>query len=206
MSISIAAWCDDSDDLFNVSCCGYDIKTTVTDSPGVVNHWISDIKDIHRRRLHHLIVGLDVEWRPNSRDYCNPVATLQLCVGRICLIYQLIHTPYIPQSLVEFLGCENYTFVGVGISSDVEKLLDDYNLRVSNTVDLARLGADRRGLRRNAGLKELAREVLGFEIAKPKRVTRSRWDVVCLSSEQIQYACVDAFVSFEVGRRLGASG
>ncbi|GMH18657.1 hypothetical protein Nepgr_020498 [Nepenthes gracilis] len=150
---------------------------------------------------------LDVEWRSNFRwGYCNPVATLQLCVGRICLIYQLIHTPYIPRSLVESLGNENYMFVGVEISGDVEKLLGDYDLTVSNTVDLACLAADRRGLRRNAGLKELAREVLGFEVEKPMQVTRSTWDDVCLSCEQIQYACVDAFVSFEIGRRLGASG
>jgi hypothetical protein len=30
----------------------------------------------------------------------------------------------------------------------------------------------------------------------------SRWDPSCLSYRQIRYACIDAFVSFEVGRTL----
>ncbi|KAI8558574.1 hypothetical protein RHMOL_Rhmol04G0105500 [Rhododendron molle] len=58
---------------------------------------------------------------------------------------------------------------------------------------------------RNAGLVKLAREVLGKEFVKPRRVTLSDWDDDWLSREQIQYACVDAFVSFEIGRCLDAA-
>ncbi|KAK7820877.1 uncharacterized protein LOC111985631 [Quercus suber] len=88
----------------------------------------------------------------------DPVATLQLCVGRRCLIFQLIYATHFPNSLIEFLGNEDFTFVGVGIESDVEKLLDDYDLKVGNVVDLRGLAVDRLGNRdlKNAGLKGLA--------------------------------------------------
>ncbi|XP_028215188.1 uncharacterized protein LOC114397321 [Glycine soja] len=98
------------------------------------------------------------------------------------------------------------TFVGVGIREDVEKLLKDYNLNVVNVRDLRSFAAEKLGdlgLKR-AGLKSLALRGMGLEVAKPKRVTRSRWDNPWLTAEQVQYAAVDAFLSYETGRRLSS--
>lgn len=39
-------------------------------------------------------------------------------------------------------------------------------------------------------------------IEKPKKVTMSKWATPHLSREQVRYACIDAFVSFDVGHRL----
>ncbi|KAG9457797.1 hypothetical protein H6P81_002305 [Aristolochia fimbriata] len=210
MSISIieheSAW-DDTQRTYSVTLYDDEIFTTVTDSGEDVEQWIADIRYIHRRRLRRLIVGLDVEWRPSNRNYENPVALLQLCVGRRCLIFQLIHADYIPQALSDFLTDPNFTFVGVGIEPDVQKLLEDYHLLVPRTVDLRSLAANRTGRAElaRAGLKTLAMDVLGLDVQKPKRVTMSRWDYQWLKLEQIQYACVDAFLSFEIGRVLNAS-
>ncbi|GFS30829.1 hypothetical protein Acr_00g0014410 [Actinidia rufa] len=101
-----------------------------------------------------------------------------------------------------------YTFVGVGVDSDVEKLTDDYGISVATTVDLRSLAAAEYGVRelRNAGLKDLAMQVLGKEVVKPRWITMSRWDNEYLSASQVQYACVDAFLSFEIGRCLNAAG
>ncbi|CAB4316454.1 unnamed protein product [Prunus armeniaca] len=90
------------------------------------------------------------------------------------------------------------------IGSDVEKLLLDYGLHVANAVDLAVFAANRFGSSelRNAGLKGLARQMLGKEVQKPNRITMSRWDNQWLTCDQVQYACVDAFLSFEIGRHL----
>ncbi|XP_052180856.1 3'-5' exonuclease-like isoform X2 [Diospyros lotus] len=195
---------DDTHNVYDVTFFGDQILTTVTHSPPFVDSWISEIVRIHRRRLHSLIVGLDIEWRPNNRFYDNPAATLQLCVGHRCLIFQLIHAPYMPQSLIDFLGNPVYTFVGVGIDGDVEKLTEEYGLSVATTLDLRRLAAEECGMRelRNAGLKTFAMQVLGKEIEKPRRITLSRWDSEWLSAGQVQYACIDAFLSFEIGRVL----
>lgn len=55
---------------------------------------------------------------------------------------------------------------------------------------------------KSAGLKTLARVVLGRKMDKPKAVARSNWDSRRLTAVQVSYACIDAFVSFEVGRLL----
>lgn len=116
---------DSTDSTYIVSAIDEAIKTTVTDSGDVVSYWIDDILRIHRRRLNRLIVGLDIEWCPHGLHGTygeNPVALLQLCVGRRCLVFQLIHCDYIPDELNDFLLDERFLFVGVGIGDDLKKL------------------------------------------------------------------------------------
>lgn len=196
--------------LYQVTFFGDTIQTLVTDTTTMVDSWIQDVENSNRHAagLDRLIVGLDVEWRPNfNARIDNPVATLQLCVGRSCLIFQILHAPAVPASLFAFLNNPRYTFVGVGIHDDLEKLVGDYGLGVSRAVDLRQLAADELNKLelRNAGLKRLGLEVLGKEVEKPRRVTMSRWDNLYLSSEQVQYACVDAFLSSEIGTTLNAA-
>ena len=49
------------------------------------------------------------------------------------------------------------------------------------------------------------REVLGKGVEKPKRITLSRWDNAWLSAAQVQYACLDAFLSWKIGESLLAA-
>lgn len=199
---------ENSDSLFTVSFNStHSIVTTVTASSSAAAAWISGILAFHSRRLDSLIVGLDVEWRPSfSASHQNPVAVLQLCVGRRCLVFQLLHADAIPPLLLSFLADPRFRFVGVGVGEDVEKLIEDYEISVKNAVDLRALAAERTGRRelKQAGIVRLAMEVIGVEVKKPKRVTMSRWDQEFLMLDQIGYACVDAFLSFEIGRRLFA--
>ncbi|KAI0528895.1 hypothetical protein KFK09_001438 [Dendrobium nobile] len=180
------------------------IKTTLTSSGDEVDCWISDILRIHRRRLSRLIVGIDLEWRPSYSRYQNPIALLQVCVGRRCLIFKLLFADYIPTSLAEFLADLRFTFVGVGVKADADRLANEKGLYVSNAVDLRDLANEMMGPNdmKQKGLAGLAREVMGVFLNKPKYVTMSQWDQFYLSMDQIMYACVDAFVSFEIGRRL----
>nr|GMD86920.1 peptide-N(4)-(N-acetyl-beta-glucosaminyl) asparagine amidase [Ipomoea batatas] len=46
---------------------------------------------------------------------------------------------YIPRSLLAFLAHPRFTFVGVGVQEDADKLLRDHGLAVRNVVDLRRL-------------------------------------------------------------------
>ncbi|KAL3637093.1 hypothetical protein CASFOL_019392 [Castilleja foliolosa] len=204
----MVAYATDDDETYDVVFYDDTILTTVTADPDTVSDWISDIMQIHRYRLNRLIVGLDVEWRPcYIPGRRNPVATVQICVGRRCLIYQIIYTDYFPQYLIDFLSDENFTFVGVDVQSDLDKLDNDYGIGGNaHAVDLRMLAADaydRQDLNR-AGLKTLANFVLGKEMEKPEGVRRSNWARRWLTDEQVDYACVDAFVSFEIGRVLKA--
>nr|GEW05397.1 Werner syndrome-like exonuclease [Tanacetum cinerariifolium] len=54
----------------------------------------------------------------------------------------------------------------------------------------------------NAGIKKLTSRVLKREINKPKKITMSGWDSEWLTPAQVQYACLDAFLSFEIARVL----
>ncbi|CAO1948102.1 unnamed protein product [Urochloa humidicola] len=181
---------------------GDKITTTVTSSGEAVKDWLREVLSVHRRRLHKLVVGLDVEWRPLFGPGYSRTALLQLCVGRRCLIFQLLHAEYFPKALGDFLGDSDYRFVGVGVWDDAVRLRNDYGLRVARTVDLAELAAKEMGCPRDAGLKAIASEVMGATVDKPQRVRMGRWDASELSDEQIKYACIDAFVSFEIGRKL----
>ncbi|KAK7373537.1 hypothetical protein VNO80_06951 [Phaseolus coccineus] len=164
--------------LYDVTFETHNIHTLVTSHPSKVATWLSS----NTGRRHGLMVDLDIEWRPNTRaNTQNPVATLQLCVGHACLVFQIIHSPYIPCSMASFLEDPNVTFFGVGIQADTEKLLQDYDLHVANTLCLY---------------------VLGVEVQKPQRVTRSFWDNRWLTTQQVQYAAIDVFLSYEIGRQL----
>ncbi|KAJ1285286.1 hypothetical protein BS78_03G269000 [Paspalum vaginatum] len=177
------------------------IDTTLTNSGNVVDWWVSETYRAHRRDGGHL-AGLDVEWRPGRVP--GPVAVLQICVDHRCLIFQILHADFVPGSLSCFLADRQFTFVGVGIREDIAKLQSGYGLRVASAVDLRGIAARTLGnpelLRK--GLKALVWEVMGVEMDKPFDVSVSAWDAPVLSDDQLMYACVDAFASYEVARRL----
>ncbi|PHU21534.1 hypothetical protein BC332_06641 [Capsicum chinense] len=188
-------------EIYGVSFYGDQIEVTVTKNAAVVNDWINS----HRRRLHKLLVGLDIKWllcfNPEENQ---PVALLQFCVGRRCLLFQLLHKDAVPRFLVDFLMVPNFKFVGVGVKGDAEKLLRDHKLLVANTVDLNQLALSvyREEVYGKVGLQRMVKEVLGKVMEKPLNVTLSKWDAEELVYEQIEYAAIDAFVSFEIGKNL----
>ncbi|XP_042499123.1 Werner Syndrome-like exonuclease [Macadamia integrifolia] len=153
------------------------IETTVTDKASVAEDWVSDIRsrDNGDRRV---IVGLDCEWRPHPIRYMsNTTATLQLCINDKCLILQLFYMDYIPQSIKDFLNDPTFTFVGVEVADDAAKLRNEYGLTCNSTADLRAL-AKRHwpGRFRRPSLKDLASEVVGLYMAKPRNVTMSNWE------------------------------
>ncbi|CAJ2670654.1 unnamed protein product [Trifolium pratense] len=193
---------DYSHDKYDVVFHSETIHTLVTHTPSMVDAWLSNLP--RNSHTSNSLVGLDVEWLPNRQcNMDNPIAIIQLCINRECLVFQILRASFIPQSLVAFLENQGNTFVGVGIEQDVEKLLRDYSLRVANFLELRTLATQRLGeYVRGAGLKTLAAHVLGKDIEKPRRITMSRWDNFKLTPQQVQYACIDAFASFEIGRIL----
>ncbi|XP_055819456.1 uncharacterized protein LOC129888519 [Solanum dulcamara] len=182
------------------------IEVTVTKKASEVDRWIGQTVHIHRRRLHKLLVGLDIEWRAtrNPTEETPSVALLQLCVGHRCILFQLLHADYIPNSLFAFLGNPSFSFLGVGVHDDGVKLYTDYGLFVANPVDLNKLAMVVHEIEAygRIGLKRMAYEVLGKVMKKPFNVTMSEWDAEELVYEQVEYACIDAFVSFKLGMNL----
>nr|GMC85053.1 Werner Syndrome-like exonuclease [Ipomoea batatas] len=116
--------------LHQVEFHGVNLRVTVTKRAAEVDQWVSEVVHNNRLVLHNLIVGLDIEWHPCLVGEHNPVATLQLCVGKTCLIFQLLHRDYTPHSLIAFLANPQFTFVGVGVGDDAQKLRLDHGLVV----------------------------------------------------------------------------
>ncbi|KAL0374580.1 UNVERIFIED_CONTAM: hypothetical protein Sradi_3373700 [Sesamum radiatum] len=195
-------------DFYTVDFHGEFIQVTVAKKAAHVHQWISGILRLHRPCLHRkLIVGIDTEWLPNiAPGDDHPIAILQLCVGQHCLVIQLLHADCIPPSLYAFLADPRHVFCGVGVQEDVKKLYDHHGLTVVNTADLndlASLASGANGREYNhMGLKKMAAAILGKAMMKPLQVTLSKWDSHNLDFEQVEYAAIDAFVSFQIAVAL----
>lgn len=182
------------------------IHTTVTRDPEIVADWLSITEQINRRRLDYLVVALlHTECRDNVDRQENPVSILQICVGRRCLIFQIPDPVSIPNKLREFLANE-YIFVSVDIQNHLERLDEMYNIIIGGEriLDLRKLVAETYDDNNcyNVGLTDLAMKVLGKSAERPVQVSMSRWDDTWLTNDQIMYACLDAYISFQIGRLL----
>ncbi|XP_051142544.1 3'-5' exonuclease-like [Andrographis paniculata] len=184
------------------------VHTTLTNNRRIVTEWITNVeRSYESRRRRRSVVGLEMEWRHSYISEHNPVATVQLCIGQRCLIFQLLHCSLIPNIFWNFLVNPNYKFVGIGIRSNLEKLEYDYDVELNvNSVDLRHLAAIECEMNdlRFAGMTTLARVVLSKEVNRPRRVTMSRWDSESLTPLQVQFACISAYVSAKIGLALNA--
>ncbi|KAG8379734.1 hypothetical protein BUALT_Bualt07G0120200 [Buddleja alternifolia] len=187
---------------YTVTFAGTTIETTVTDKSATATEWVQEITSLHGGSP--AVVGLDVEWRPHPiSSMSNKSATLQLCIDQKCLILQLFYMDEIPESVKGFLMNPNFTFVGIEVGDDVLKLKNEYGLDCSSSKDIRAVAKERWPARfRRPGLKDLAWEVCGLNMRKPKHVCKSNWEARVLNQGQVEYACIDAFASYKIGHKL----
>ncbi|KAF5207787.1 Polynucleotidyl transferase, ribonuclease H-like superfamily protein, partial [Thalictrum thalictroides] len=184
-----------------VNFSGNKIETTVTDKSEIVVNWIREIRQIHTKRF---LVGLDCEWKSN-KCHKNEVATLQLCIENKCLIIQLLHIDRIPRLLRGFLHDSAITFAGVEVERDTRKLTEDYGLKCFTVVDVQKLLAMKSDeWTFDFGVHQPRLKARAFEaVGLPKKVTiMSNWEARVLREDQVQYACIDAYVSYKLGHAL----
>ncbi|KAL7178328.1 hypothetical protein ACSBR2_031475 [Camellia fascicularis] len=192
---------------FIINFNGARIATTVTSTPSVVRKWLRTTLCHRRRILHHLVVGLGVQWLPGYRT--NPAATLQLCVGRRCLIFQLLHSDSVPNLLRRFLLNPRNTFVGLWNHSDADKLLNSKHAlgMFREPLDLRQHAFSKVNGRslEQASRETIVEEYLGYRgVRFDDQIGRSEWDNKDLSSMQVLQACVDSYISFLIGKDLKA--
>ncbi|KAK6163492.1 hypothetical protein DH2020_000356 [Rehmannia glutinosa] len=187
---------------YYVTFAGTTIETTVTDKAAIASEWVEQITTMYGGSP--AVVGLDVEWRPHPiRSMSNKSATLQLCIDNKCLILQLFYMDQIPESIKAFLMNPNFTFVGIEVVDDVLKLKNEYGLDCSSHADVRAAAKDKwPGRFRRPGLKDLALEVCGLNMKKPKHVCMSNWEARELNEAQVEYGCIDAFASYKLGHKL----
>ncbi|KAI3949387.1 hypothetical protein MKW98_023324 [Papaver atlanticum] len=220
----------DTQDVYTVTVTGFEtyakqIKTVVTKDAATVDHWIeqlySDYIEILDRAAktrkgswdyHRFIVALDVEWKPAAYDNQAPIAIFKLCVSSWyssrCLIFQISRCYQLPKSLHKFLEDDNLRFVGLDIECVARKLEREFDLSVKRAVDLRDLVAENYPEKKKEvkilDLMGLAKMVLrSKEIERPRDIIVSNWNQKYLTREQIMYAAVDAYVTFQIGDELG---
>ena len=49
---------------------------------------------------------------------------------------------------------------------------------------------------------QMAKELVGLEMEKSKAVCTSEWQSKELTQTQIEYACIDAYASFKIGKMI----
>lgn len=182
------------------------ITVTVTANASVARRWIHATRYFYRSFLDRLVVGLGVQWTPGPRD--NPADTLQLCVGRRCLIYQLAQADYVPRALRTFLLNPCYTFVGFWNHSDRRRLeISEYDLQMlRDPLDLRIYAETNDGESlAKAPVEEIIEECLGYSGVELKRqVSLSDWDDEFLSDDQVLQATLDARCAFLIGKNIKA--
>uniref|UniRef100_A0ACD5UY99 Uncharacterized protein n=1 Tax=Avena sativa TaxID=4498 RepID=A0ACD5UY99_AVESA len=173
---------------------------------GYNRRWICKTRWLHQAliRSGRLVVGLGVQWTPvrgrGDGQWTPPPATLQLCVGHRCLVFHLaqVDPDAVPAALYRFLADPRVVFVGYGSSYDRRMLWEHYGLHVEYGHDLRALAG-----MGNASVELMAQRFLGYPgIGKPWNVAMSAWHAPRLSVEQVEYACVDAYLAFRLGLLL----
>lgn len=97
----------------------------------------------------------------------------------------------------------NFSFVGIEVGDDVKKLKEEYGLDCASSRDIREAAKVKwPGRFRRPGLKDLAIEVCGLNMRKPKHVCMSNWEARVLNEAQVEYACLDAFASYKIGHKV----
>ncbi|KAL3616174.1 hypothetical protein CASFOL_039564 [Castilleja foliolosa] len=181
------------------------IETTVTDKASVAQHWLQNIaKSSKQQGKNCRIVGMGCKYiRHPISPTSNKIAILQLCVDTKCLVLQLQHMDYIPQTIVDFLNYSQTTFVGVEIQVNSQKLLEDYGLKVNHKIDLHFLAkrwfpVSYKG---RPSLKALGYGVAGLSMRK-KSDYKGDWESVVLDQELVEQASTDAYACYVIAHEL----
>ena len=169
------------------------------------------------------LLGMDCEWKPYAcdRNNYNRVSLLQLCDNNVCLLIRLHLLDYIPLNLMSILNNPQIIKVGINISCDGKKLLNDYNINVCGCVDIKRFILNKCEFVQNnqqllnkiqqSSLSNLSNMLLSWIdhdhdttnssnmnvlFCKDKKITLSNWECDQLSKHQIIYASNDAIFGY----------
>ena len=144
------------------------------------------------------ILGFDTETRPSFRKgRKNKVSLIQLSTGNLACLFR-INRIGIPDELADILADPGIIKAGVAIHDDIRFLKGIKKFTPDGFIDLQKYVKEF-GIS-SSGLKKLAAIVLGFRISKRQQVTD--WEAPELSEAQQIYAATDAWVCYEVYRKL----
>ncbi len=144
------------------------------------------------------ILGFDTETRPSFRKgKKNKVSLIQLSTAKLACLFR-INIIGIPDALADILTDPLIIKAGVAIHDDIRFLKNIRKFNPEGFIDLQKYVKEF-GIN-SSGLKKLSAIVLGFRISKRQQVTD--WEAAELSEAQQIYAATDAWVCYEIYRKL----
>jgi ribonuclease D len=154
--------------------------------------------EVFPRLLESDLLGFDTETRPTfKKGKRNTVSLIQLSTEFLaCLIR--INKIGIPDELAALLSDPRVIKAGVAVHDDIKFLKNVKKFNPEGFVDLQNVVKEF-GIQ-STGLKKLSAIVLGFRISKRQQVTD--WEAEKLSEAQMIYAATDAWVCYQIYRKL----
>jgi len=172
---------------------GTKVNVIVTASGAMIDEWIN-ITVYNGRKFHsmrRLVVGFSLDRQAN---------TLNFCVDRRCIIFQLSHADYIPVSLRYFLWERGVKMAGFRNTWQREVLFFSKHRLLMNMPagDLSWMNSDLEKL----STEESISLHLGFKVELKEEIKTSDWSQKYLTDDQVLFACVESYGSFFVGVEL----
>jgi ribonuclease D len=145
-----------------------------------------------------VIFGFDTETRPSfKKGRLNKVSLLQLATSHDAFLFRINHIG-IPDQLIEILENPDVLKIGLAIKDDLNSLQKIRKFSPSGFIELQQYVKNFSVL--DNGLKKLSANILGFKISK--RQQTSNWEKEKLDSDQQMYAATDAWVCYEIYKKL----
>jgi ribonuclease D len=142
--------------------------------------------------------GFDTETRPAfKKGVINRPAMVQFANDAYAFLFRLGRIG-LPDELAEIIEVHSITKIGVALHDDLKDLKMYRDLKPAGFIDLQKY-AEMFGIE-SKGLNKLAAIVLKFRISKSQQT--SNWENRTLSPAQLVYAATDAWVCYEIYKKL----
>ncbi len=147
------------------------------------------------------ILGFDTETKPAfKKGVYNKVSLLQLSTKNEAFLFRL-NKIGLPKQIAQILADYSIIKTGVAINDDLKGLKKLRNFIPGGFIELQKY-TDNFGIEDNS-LKKITGNVLGFRISKGARLTN--WENKTLTDIQLKYAATDAWVAYEIYKKLSNS-
>ncbi|XP_027338271.1 uncharacterized protein LOC113852232 [Abrus precatorius] len=192
--------------LYDVDLHGTVFTVTVTASPFTADCWLNKTLNRNAAALSSgtLVAGLGVQWTPRA-DGLRIADTLQLCIGRRCLIFQISRATSSPFLLRDFLvEPGTCTFVGFWNRYDRQSLWESQLGLIlgSDPIDLRSLLNQELA---HASVETIVESFLGYSGVRTRiQVSLSNWGAFTLTDDQVLQASLNARCAYLIGHAVEA--
>ncbi|XP_027338272.1 uncharacterized protein LOC113852233 [Abrus precatorius] len=183
--------------IYDITVGGDTFSVTVTASPSVAQRWVDYVISNNEREFNNntAVVGLGVQWTQTAR-LRRSAETVELCVGKECLIFQISRTDYAPASLRKLLENRSCTFVVVSEYSH-RRMLSLSPLALQMRSDPVNVRSVLRMPILNSSLRAFLEGETSTFTTDIYRYTD--WRVETLSDEQVLHASIQVRIAYLLG-------